>query len=195
MTPPDLIAVFLARLNATDIPYMVTGSVAATVYGEPRLTQDVDLVLRLDHESARRLGEAFPGAEYYVPPLETVTEEAGRSTGGHFNLLHLETGLRADCYLAGDDPLSQWGLATRRGVEVGPDRIWLAAPEYVILSKLDYFRAGGGEKHLTDIAQVLRVTGEGVDHSVIAAWVERLDLGREWQAARDRHAAQLRPLA
>lgn len=184
MTPPEFVALFLSPFEATGVRYMVTGSVAATIYGEPRLTQDVDVVLQLSSDDAARVVEAFPDSAYYAPPLEVLSEEAGRPIGGHFNLLHRETGLRADCYLAGDSALSQWGLANCRSVAIGEQRIRVAAPEYVILSKLLYFQAGGGEKHLRDIARMLRVSRADISQDVIAGWVESLGLAREWQAAR-----------
>lgn len=183
MPPPDLVATFLGPLNRTNVPYIVTGSVASTLYGEPRLTQDIDLVLRPTPEFAARLTAAFPATEYYVPPPEVLAEEAGRSTGGHFNLLHHETGLRADCYPAGAKPLNEWGLANRRRYLVADHEIWLAPIEYVILAKLEFFKTGGGDKHLADIAQMLRVSGESIDREQLGTWIERLGIGQEWTAA------------
>jgi len=183
MPPPDLVATFLGPLSRTNVPYIVTGSVASTLYGEPRLTQDIDLVLRSTPGFAAQLTAAFPASDYYVPPPEVLTEEAGRSTGGHFNLLHHETGLRADCYLAGAKPLNEWALANRRRYLVADQEIWLAPIEYVILTKLEFFKIGGGDKHLADIAQMLRVSGDGIDREQLATWIERLGLDREWTAA------------
>ncbi|MGQ0648047.1 MAG: hypothetical protein ACT4P7_10780 [Gemmatimonadaceae bacterium] len=99
----------------------MTGSVAAAIYGEPRLTQDVDLVLSLSTSDVSRLLAPFSEHEYYVPPREAMREE--------------------------------------------------------------YFQAGGGEKHLRDICQMLRVTGAGIDRTLVLAWVERLGLGAAWQKA------------
>jgi hypothetical protein len=100
MIQPDFFSLFLHPLNSIEVPYMITGAVASTIYGEPRLTQDIDIVLDLDRNGVPRLATAFPPDQYYVPPEEALEEEVGRPSGGHFNLLHLETGLRADCYLA-----------------------------------------------------------------------------------------------
>ena len=72
MPAPDVHTRLLQPLNSTQIPYMVTGGLAAIIYGEPRLTNDVDVVLQLDPEDAERLLAVFPAPGYYVPPLETV---------------------------------------------------------------------------------------------------------------------------
>lgn len=105
MPAPDLYTHFLQRLNATGIRYMITGGLAAIIYGEPRLTNDVDIVIVLAADEADWLVTAFPAPDYYVPPAEVVRVEAARPAWGHFNLLHVETALRADLYPLGDDPL------------------------------------------------------------------------------------------
>lgn len=96
MTPAtDLYARLLEPLRQAGIPYMVTGGLAAIVYGEPRLTNDVDIVVRLDPADAERLAASFPQPHRYVPPIETIRDEAARPAHGHFNLLELATSLRA----------------------------------------------------------------------------------------------------
>ncbi len=93
---------------------MATGGVAAIVYGEPRLTNHVDVVLALLPNDASRLANAFASPEYYVPPVEVIAEEAARSRWGHFNLLPMDSALRADVYLLGDDASGAWGMQQRR---------------------------------------------------------------------------------
>ena len=82
MATPGWIELFVARLDAMGIPYMVTGSVASMIYGEPRLTLDVDIVLELQIDRADAFLDAFPESEFYRPPLEVVRAEAGRDTRG-----------------------------------------------------------------------------------------------------------------
>ena len=75
---------------------MVTGAVAATIYGEPRLTHDIDLVIDLRLQDIEGFVDAFPFEEFYCPPPEVIRLEASRSQRGHFNLIHHDTGLKAD---------------------------------------------------------------------------------------------------
>ena len=89
---------------------MVTGSVAAMLYGEPRMTNDVDLILFLPRHLIKGLIRQFPIDEFYCPPEEVITIEAERSADGHFNLVHHNTGFKAGVYLVGQDPISLWGL-------------------------------------------------------------------------------------
>ena len=85
MQEAELFLVFLRPLNELEIPYMVTGSVAAMLYGEPRLTHDVDLVLQIQQSDIARLARAFPLSEFYFPPEEVVRTELARRVRGHFD--------------------------------------------------------------------------------------------------------------
>jgi hypothetical protein len=107
---PSLVALFVRPLNTAEILYLVTGGVASIVYGEPRLTRDIDLVLALRPEDASRIVTAFSEDSYYVPPLEVQQAETARERHGHFNIGHHDSGLRADCYIAGVDELHAWAF-------------------------------------------------------------------------------------
>lgn len=160
---------------------MVTGAVAAIAYGEPRMTNDVDVVVRLEPDDPGTLILAFAAAEYYVPPLEVIEEERQRSRGGHFNIIHHESALRADIYLVGDDPLHEWAIARRRTALIGGEDIWFAPLEYVIVRKLEYFQQGGSDRHLRDIAGMLRVSGEQIDHRQLDRLIVERQLGAPWR--------------
>lgn len=184
MSLAELFRRFAQPLHSLGIPYMATGAVAAVVYGEPRLTLDLDLVLQISPADAAPFSAAFPVSEFYVPPLETIEQEAARPSHGHFNLLHLDTGLRADIYLAGTDPLDAWGLANRRREEVLGETVWLAPPPYVIVRKLEYFAQGGSTKHLTDIQAMLRIRPDLMDLATVETFVVQRGLEDAWQKAR-----------
>lgn len=163
MPEPELFLLFLEPLNRVGLRYMVTGSLAAIAYGEPRLTLDVDIVLELaDHELAR-LTEAFREPAFYCPPLEVLRVEQRRPQRGHFNLIHLDSGLKADVYLAGRDPFHAWAMARRRAIVVNDLKAWFAPPEYVILRKLQFYQEGQSEKHLQDIQGILRCSSQMLD--------------------------------
>ncbi len=65
MLEHELYSLFLQRLNETGIHYMVTGSVASIVYGQPRLTHDIDFVVDLATSDLQRLSTVFPASEFY----------------------------------------------------------------------------------------------------------------------------------
>jgi hypothetical protein len=98
---------------------MITGAVAAIAYGEPRMTNDVDVVVRLTPEGPSLLTRAIPESAYYISPPEVMEEERRRPQFDHLNIVHHETALRADLYVAGDDPLHAWAFPRRRAESVG----------------------------------------------------------------------------
>jgi hypothetical protein len=181
MPEPDLAQLFIRPLNRLGIRYMVSGSVAAIFYGEPRLTHDVDFVVLLRRDQIIPLSEAFPSPEFYIPPPEIITAEVLRPQRGHFNVIHAGTGFKADFYTSGRDDLHVWGFRQIRHLSHGGETVAVAPPEYVIVRKLEYFREGGSEKHLRDIRSMLAVSGETLDLLELNQWNqarENEDLGR-----------------
>lgn len=183
MRDPDFIGLFVAPLEGLGAAYMITGAVAAVVYGEPRFTRDIDIVLELRRPDLGRFAAAFPEDEFYVPPPEVLRDEIGKSRG-HFNLIHHDTALRADLYLRGDDPLHAWAFERRRRVRVGALDVWIAPIEYVALRKLEYFRTSGSDRHLRDVRAMLEVSAEQVDSGELEGWAERLGVRDELEVAR-----------
>jgi hypothetical protein len=173
------LAPFLDPLEALGLPYCITGSVAASVYGEPRLTADIDVVLLLKLGHVAALQAAFPQADYYVPPVETMHLELVRDGRGHFNLIHHATQFKADIYIAARDPLHHWALAQRRRISLDEGGAWIAPPEYVILRKLEYLREGAQDKHVRDIRFMLAITE--IDRSFVETEVARLGVQVQWR--------------
>jgi len=181
----DFISIFVARLNRTGIRYMITGSVACIIYGQPRMTNDVDLVLEVRSRSVEKIAEAFPLDAFYRPPLENLMIEAARPLRGHFNLVHHDTGLRADVYTVGEDPLHHWAMEKRKSFEIQGEPVWLAPPEYVILRKLEFYREGGSDKHLRDIAGILEMAPDYLNTDWLQEKIRYYGLTREWQKAEE----------
>lgn len=179
MPAPDPFAPFLEPLERLALPYCITGSVAASVYGEPRLTADIDVVLLLEAQHIPALQAAFPEVDYYVPPGEALRLEVARDSRGMFNLVHHKSQFKADIYLAARDPLHAWALKHRRRIDLAGSGAWIAPPEYVILRKLEFLRDGGSDKHLRDIRFILAATA--VDRAFIETEVARLDVRAQWQ--------------
>jgi hypothetical protein len=179
----DWLFQFIDPLQRAGIPYAIVGSVASSVYGEPRATNDVDVVIQLGVTGAAKLVNAFPADRFYVPPIEVIEVELARGVGAHLNIIALESMAKADIY-----PLSTteriW-FERRRSFEVDGRPIWFAPPESVILHKLRFFREGGADKHLRDIRGMLEVAGDAIDRAAIETAVREYGLLREWNRALD----------
>jgi hypothetical protein len=166
-------------LERMQVPYVIVGSIASIAYGESRFTQDIDVIAAFEMRHVGPLLAAFPPSEFYVS--ETAMREAIR-TSFQFNVIHPGSGNKIDFILPREDEWARVQMARARPVRLLPDRdVMTAAPEDVILGKLWYYSQGGGDRHLRDIAGILRVTGEGVDRAEVERWAARLGYLEIWE--------------
>lgn len=70
MTDLDLIGLFIEPLDRQGLSYMITGGVASVVYGDPRFTREIDVVLELPLTSIPNLLRTFSSSRFYLPPLD-----------------------------------------------------------------------------------------------------------------------------
>ena len=181
MEQVEVFLVFTERLEQAGINYMTTGSVASMMYGMPRFTHDLDVVIDLQVNQIDDILAAFPAADFYCPPKDVIQIESRRPLRGHFNIIHHGTGFKADIYIHKASELHAWGLSRKKFFELPNAKgIWVAPPEYVIVRKLEYYREGHSEKHLHDIAGMLEISGDLIDKEIIQEWVEKLDLAKQW---------------
>lgn len=155
MQDPDLITLFAAPLEKADIRYMIAGSIASSIYGEPRNTLDIDMVVLLESFQIEKFPGLFPEKDFYIPPAEVIAIESRREANGHFNIIHHKTGLKADIYLSRNHPSLPWALEHTRRVQTGICEVTLAPPEYVIIHKLGFYKESRHQRHLRDIAGIL----------------------------------------
>lgn len=181
MPEPELSLLFVRPLNRLGVRYIVSGSVAAILYGEPRLTNDVDFVIFLRGDDIHRLHEVFPSPEFYVPSAEVIASEIARPEKGQFNVIHNNTGFKADFYTAGRDDFNAWAFRNSRRMEYRGEPVIIAPPECVIVRKLEFYREGGSDKHLRDIRAMLNVSGELINRADLDEWVRRRGVEAEWQ--------------
>ena len=168
------------NLAATGIPMFVGGSVAAMWYGEPRSTLDIDLVVLASPEDAPRIAAAFPGSDFYVPPLDVIRAELARGSAGQFNIIDLASGLKADIYVAGDDPLVAYGFAAATPRVASGITLNIAPATYVVAIKLRFYGISRQEKHLRDIRSVLSISPEEVDRERVLTWARLYEVEEAW---------------
>lgn len=127
MPEASLYRLFTGRLNQLGFRYMVTGSVAAKVHGEPHFTNGVDLVLFSNQADIPRLADAFLPRSFAFR-LRRSSAWNWRARGGHFNRIHHKTGYKADVYLGGNDPFHAWAMARVRRLMSEGEPLVLAPP-------------------------------------------------------------------
>jgi len=165
-------------MDQHQIRYFVTGSVATITYGDPRFTNDIDIVAELSNAHIDALCAAFSGPDYYCSRDAVVQAIRQRF---QFNLLHSKSGMKIDVIIPADNEFDR-GRFDRRIRIVASDNleIWLASPEDVIIKKMVYYKEGESEKHIRDILGVLRVRAEKVDRAYISDWADQMQLTPIW---------------
>lgn len=174
----DVFREILETLENANIPYMVVGSLSSIVYGEPRMTKDMDIVIDIQAQDANKIQQLFPLEGFYCPPSEVLKSEI--VSRGQFNLIHHESGLKIDVMMRKKSPHAIEEFKRRQKISFWKNfEAWLATPEDIIIKKMEYYREGGSEKHLNDIRGILANTE--VNHDYIKNWVLELGLQGEWQ--------------
>jgi hypothetical protein len=186
MEHADLLHYLAETFERLQLPYLVTGSTATIAYGEPRFTNDIDVVVDLPASQIDALLTAFPDDQFYI---SRSAVEAAVARQHQFNIIHPTSGLKVDVIVASHSEFDRTRLRRARRLPVLKDRdVSFASPEDVILKKMQYFEEGGSEKHLRDIAGVLLIQGEDIDRDYIKSWAQRLGLAEIWSLALSRIA-------
>ncbi len=174
----DFFQLVIRRIETLRIPYFVTGGFASIAYGEPRLTLDIDVVIEISGGHIKPLCQAFPLPEFYL------SEDAIRHALHHgqmFNVIHPESGLKADFMISADTAFAEGGFLRARRIEpIAGFSAMFASPEDVILNKLLFARQGLPDRHLRDIAGILLRQGDALDYPLLNHWAMMLGVTELW---------------
>ncbi|MBK7906135.1 MAG: nucleotidyl transferase AbiEii/AbiGii toxin family protein [Gemmatimonadetes bacterium] len=174
-----LLRTVATALAAAEVPFMLTGSVAAAYHGAPRATVDIDLVIDASPEQLRRVVAALLDAGLYAS--ESAALETQRS-GGMFNIIDAASGWKVDLIHRKDRPFSRAEFARRVATVLDAVPIAVATLEDVIISKLEWAHLGGSRRQLEDVATLLRVRRAELDGAYVLRWIGDLGLAAEWSA-------------
>jgi hypothetical protein len=175
----ELLKQVVAALETAGAPYMITGSLASSLQGEPRSTHDIDLVVSLDPAAVRTLVAALPLPRYY---LEEDAMRRAIVQRGMFNLIDSTEGGKVDFWLLTGEEFDVSRFGRRYPEDVMGMRLYVSAPEDTILVKLRWAKlSGGSEKQFTDALRVFEVQHAILDLNYLEEWAARLGVEPEWQ--------------
>ena len=172
----------ISILESFNIAYYVGGSVASSLLGENRYTEDLDLIIELDKVKAPLLLEAFLKASFYISDVAVEDAVSGRCSS--FNVLDNETLEKADLFVLQDTPFAKSKMARRIQQEI-PDgsSIWISSPEDIVLQKLIWGRGSQSEKQWRDVLGVLKLQGNDLDFEYLWRWGAELDIAETLELA------------
>ena len=168
----ELLIALADILERLKIPYCITGGLAVSVWGRPRGTFDVDVVVQLGiarikplAENLRKLSEAG-----YIE--ETIAKEAVKR-GKEFNFFHPETGIKIDFWVARPgDTITNLELQRRIPKTLDDCTVYFISPEDLVVSKLRWYKESGSTRQLEDIESVLRIQ-KNLDVPYIRTWAAK----------------------
>lgn len=178
----------IEALEAAGVEYLIGGAIAEWAWGEPRATQDLDLVINVPIEAVGRLSKELEERHMLIPAeiiLDSILEDRADIP---INAIHMYSGFKADLYpVRQGDELRLSAFQRRELVDYGPPigRVYVHSPEDLILYKLIYFGLSQQTKHSRDIAAILRANKAQIEFEYIEGWVTRLGLGSMWKEMLD----------
>ena len=174
----------IEALNAAGVEYLIGGAIAEWAWGEPRATQDLDLVVKIPIKAINKLSKELEKRDMLIPAgiiLDSILEDRA---GIPINATHMYSGLKADLYPVREgDELRRSAFQRREQVDYGLPigKVYIHSPEDLILYKLMYFGLSQQSKHSRDIAAILKSKKNELDINYIEQWAARLGLNSLWK--------------
>lgn len=186
MSQQQLLSHVLDKLEGIGIAYMLTGSWASSLQGQPRSTHDLDIVVNLDETTAPKLLAAFPAPDYYLSKSSIAEAIRNRSM---FNLLDNQSGDKVDFWMLTDEPWDRVRFSRRVSIKILGRDVAVSSPEDTVLAKLRWSKlSGGSERQLNDARQVCEVQWEFLDLDYLRQWSRTLGVDEAWHRIATSHS-------
>lgn len=166
----NLLRLLVHRLEGAGITYMISGSLASSLHGEPRMTRDIDIVVDAGAEQLEAFASGFDFSTHYVTdPLEALDHQT------MFTVVEVETGWKVDLVIRKDRPFSREELQRRVTARIGDLEVQVVSAEDSILSKLEWAKLSHSKRQLDDAAGVIAANRGRLDWFYLRQWAA--DLG------------------
>jgi hypothetical protein len=162
-------------LEKLGVPYVIGGSLASTLYGMVRSTQDSDIITEMRPEHVPPFVSSLQN-EFFIDE-EMIADSIQRHSS--FNIIHRDTMFKVDVFIPRPRPFqqSQIARAQRQTFDLESETSAnFASPEDTILSKLEWYRMGGevSDRQWRDILGVLKTRSGELDLIYLRKWAQEL---------------------
>ncbi len=171
MTLAEFIADVVSRLEGASIEYMIGGSVASSIYGEPRTTRDIDIVVEVTSDS---LASLFAGLDRSRMHVDEPPRDQPVLAGQVYNLLDTHGGWKADLVVRKARSFSVNEFARRVRRDVLGTAAMVASAEDVLLTKLEWSQVSGSSRQIDDARGIVTVQGDRLDFEYLRRWAAEL---------------------
>jgi len=172
MEPEELLAKISETLDELKIPYAVTGGFAVSVWGKPRYTADIDIVIELLEKNIKPLAKKLQSIDKNVYADEDMIRDALLHKS-EFNFIHPDTGLKVDFFVMANNLYNK--LKMKRAVlrDMYGAKAYFVSPEDLILSKLSWSKENNSWKQKEDIKTILKNPKIKLDFKYLNSWAEK----------------------
>lgn len=168
MEQEELLRKIAAILDDLDIPYIITGGIAVVIWGRPRFTADIDIVIELTRKNLDRLAERLLDIDKEVY-VDRESMERALERHGEFNFIHPAAGLKVDFWILRNDAFDRERMRRRVRRRIAGTDIFLTSPEDLILIKLLWYKESGSTRQLEDVESVFKIQKK-LDWKYIRKW-------------------------
>jgi len=168
----DFLERLIKKLDEQNIPYMLSGSVSSSLHGQPRATNDADIVIAPAEEQLIAFLKSL-GDDYYVNP--DAARDAFKSNSV-FNVIDIQNSWKADLIIRKNRPFSREEFQRRQKANIMGLDAWVVSPEDVILSKLEWAKNSKSSQQFQDALGVATVQYERLDRDYMYKWAKELQV-------------------
>lgn len=173
---------FLVEISQTldelKIEYAVSGGIAVSVWGQPRYTADLDIVVEIgSEEKIKELVTALL-KKFKIGYLDKAAALIAYKNKGEFNLIEPEYGLKADFFVIGQEEHQKLEIKRAKKKRIAGKMVEFISPEDLIIAKLKWYRESQSDRQLEDVAAVLEPGN--IDKKYLLSWIKKLGLEKEW---------------
>jgi len=173
--PEKLLLKIAPILKNLKIDYFITGGLAVSVWGRPRATFDIDIIVKLLEPKVPALVKALRK----ISRAGYIDEDAAKQAiiqKGEFNFIDPESGLKVDFWVAKNDLWSKVEYSRKKVKRIRNQQIYFISPEDLILSKLVWYKESGSDRHLEDVESVLKISKKKLDRKYLKQMAKELEV-------------------